>query len=172
MRPHFGHFTIHWSRSSFPVLIPPPIAGPMLPRTRRKTSPCYLNMVRSRRFRVTPRREFPRHLYREIEVVEGDLFDVDSERNRRPRLQRRRQQVGPERPSEFWRCSSERLLLRGRQRFLGPRRYGSAEPREELKVLVVGHRSEAQEDRCGLQALGGASLSVRAQDRRHRLGRE
>src|SRR5207249_11595306 len=27
MRPHFGHFTIHWSRSSFPVLIPPPRAG-------------------------------------------------------------------------------------------------------------------------------------------------
>src|SRR5437870_8811533 len=36
MRPHFGHFTIHWSRSSFPVLIPPPSVGPDGDRPRAK----------------------------------------------------------------------------------------------------------------------------------------
>src|SRR5207249_8151983 len=97
----------------------------------------YLNMVCTRRFRLAPGGEIAGHLQGEIEVVEGDLFDVHSERNRGSRLQGRGREVGPERPSEFERRPSERLFVRGRQRFLRPRRHGRTEPREELKVLKV-----------------------------------
>src|SRR5207253_124543 len=45
----------------------------------RKTSPSYLNMVCTRRFRLAPGGEIARHLHREFEVVERDLFDVHSE---------------------------------------------------------------------------------------------
>src|SRR5439155_23656198 len=103
----------------------------------RKTSPSYLNMVCTRRFRFAPGGEVARHLHCEFEVVERDLFDVHSERNRRSRLQGRGREVGPERPSEFERGPSERLFVRGRQRFLRPRRHGRTEPREELEVLKV-----------------------------------
>src|SRR5207244_8891479 len=132
----------------------------MVPGRGRKTSPSYLNMVCTRRLRFAPGGEIARHLHREIEVVEGYLFDVHSERHRRSRLQRRGREMGPERPSEFERGPSERLFVRGRQRFLRPWRHGRTEPREELKVLKVGHGSEAQEDRRGLQALRRAPLAI------------
>src|SRR6266550_9256480 len=107
----------------------------MVPGRGRKTSPSYLNMVCTRRLRLSPGGEIVGHLHRKIEIVEGDLFDVHSERHRRSGLQSRGREVGPERPSEFERGSSERLFVRGRQRFLRPRRHGRTEPREELKVL-------------------------------------
>src|SRR2546423_15013851 len=103
----------------------------MVPVRGRKTSPSYLNMVCTRRFRLAPGGEITHHLHREIEVVEGDLFDVHSERNRRPRLQGRGREGGPERPSEFERGSSERLFVRGRQGFLRSGRHGGAGPRED-----------------------------------------
>src|SRR5438876_11335445 len=121
----------------------------MVPVRGRKTSPSYLNMVCTRRLRFAPGGEIARHLHGEIEVVEGDLFDVHSERNRWSGLQSRGREMGPERPSQFERGPSQRLFVR--QRFLRPRRHGCTEPREELKVLEIGHGSEAQEDRRGLQ---------------------
>src|SRR5256885_11191155 len=144
----------------------------MVPVRGRKTSPSYLNMVCTRRFRLAPGGEIARHLHREIEVVERDLFDVHTERNRRSRLKGRGREVGPERPSEFERGSSVRLFVRGRQLFLRPRRHGRTEPREELKVLTIGHGSETQEDRRGLQSLRRTPLAISPQDRGHRLGGE
>src|SRR2546430_10707999 len=142
----------------------------MVPVRGRKTSPSYLNMVCTRRFRLAPGGEIASNLNREIKVVERDLFDVHTERNCWPRLQGRGREVGPERPSEFERGPSQRLLVRSRQGFLRPRRHRRTKPREELKVLKIGHGSETQEDRRGLQALRRAPLAVGPQDRCHRLG--
>src|SRR2546427_10361706 len=46
MRPHFGHFTIHWSRSSLPTLVPPRHpADRGRTGVRRRDSRSYLNIA-------------------------------------------------------------------------------------------------------------------------------
>src|SRR3989442_7915604 len=47
MRPHFGHFTIHWSRSSLPTLSFPRVTSPIAVGKvwRRRDSRSYLNIA-------------------------------------------------------------------------------------------------------------------------------
>src|SRR3990172_11194740 len=168
-RPHFGYLMINSSRSFFPIRNPPGCVERQGRDAWRKNSPSYLNMVCADRLRVLPRREFRRHLHGQVQVVQRDLFDVHSERDRGSGLGRRGVQVGPEGSRDLDRRTSRRRASGVEEGLLRVRPYDRAEPDEELQVLVVGDRREAQEDRRGREALGRASLAIRPQDGRHRL---
>jgi hypothetical protein len=101
-------------------------------------------MARRGGFPLAPSGKFAGHLYGEVEIVEGDLFDVDPEGDRGPRLGRGGTEVGPEPLRDVDRSPPEDLVLRREQGLLGPRGDGRSEPSDELEVLIVGDRREAQ----------------------------
>src|SRR5216684_6898903 len=95
-------------------------------------------MARRGGFPLAPSRKFAGHLYGEVEIVEGDLFDVDPEGDRGPRLGRGGAEVGPEPLRDLDGSPPEGLVLRREQGLLRPRGDGRPEPGDELEVLVIG----------------------------------